>query len=178
MPIYSYRKPLIFAAILSVISIAAALGGPRVAQAELDKPSGNVILVVAGRIGETNIGDEAHFDFDMLMALGTEELRTTTPFEEGEQSFEGIRVEALLQRVEASGNTLVATALDGYTVEIPIKDMVDYPVLMATKRNGQKMGVRNKGPIWIVYPIDQFPELVGEKYSARSVWQLNRIEVR
>jgi hypothetical protein len=34
------------------------------------------------------------------------------------------------------------------------------------------------GPIWIVYPRDDFPELQLETVNARWVWQLTEIEVR
>ncbi len=148
------------------------------AKADISTPTGNVILVITGKLTETNAGNEAHFDKEMLASLGMETVKTTTPFEEGIQTFEGPRVAALMKSVGATGDLLVATALDGYTVEIPMKDIVEYPVLMAMTWNGQEMGVRNKGPLWIIYPIDQFRELASERFSARSIWQLNRIEIR
>ena len=44
--------------------------------------------------------------------------------------------------------------------------------------NGQEMTVRNKGPLWIVYPVDQFDELKKEIYSIRSIWQLARLTIK
>jgi len=178
MPLFSNARPLIFAVSISVFWVAALCGMPQDARAALDPPTGEVILVVAGNIRETNVGDEAHFDREMLTTLGMETLETTTPFEEGPQVFQGPRLAALLKAVGADGQVIIATALDGYTVEIPAQDMLDYPVILAMIWNGKEMGIRNKGPTWIVYPLDQYPELVGEKFSARSIWQLSSIRIR
>ncbi|RYH00603.1 oxidoreductase, partial [Salipiger sp. IMCC34102] len=39
------------------------------------------------------------------------------------------------------------------------------------------MQVRDKGPLWIVYPYDDTPEYRSEVIYSRSIWQLDRIEV-
>jgi len=178
MLMFSNAKPLIVAATTAILAVVLFGGLPGAAKAEIKKPAGDVVLVITGKISETNAGAETHFDREMLTSLGMETLKTTTPFEEGVQTFEGPRVDALLKSVGATGELLVATALDGYTVEIPMQDVVDYPVLLAMVWNGETMGVRNKGPLWIIYPIDQYHELARERFSARSIWQLNRIDIR
>lgn len=174
----SIQRSLIFAASLIVLSAGFTVAAVSQGFAQLKPPSGDVILVIAGNIGETNVGDEAHFDREMLEALGMGTVKTTTPFDQGEQTFQGPSVSALLKSVKANGDLIVATALDGYAVEIPVRDMLDYPVLLAMTRNGERMGVRNRGPLWIIYPLSLYPELVQEKYSARSIWQLERLEIR
>ena len=63
---------------------------PRPAADRLPAPKGEVILTVRGRIAATNDGDRALLDRDLLLAWGTDELRTTTPFTDG--------VEHLLRR--------------------------------------------------------------------------------
>ncbi len=45
------------------------------------------------------------------------------------------------------------------------------------KLNDQPMSVRDKGPLFLVYPFDLNPELYNEKYFSRSVWQIKEIEV-
>ena len=89
-----------------------------------------------------------------------------------------VRISDILDRVGASGETITAKALDGYEIDIPMSDPQNYPVMLATTWNGKIMRTRDKGPIWIVYPIDQFPDLNVEEYSSRSVWQLTRLSVR
>ncbi len=39
------------------------------------------------------------------------------------------------------------------------------------------MTPRDKGPIWMIYPISKFPELNTEMYSSSAIWQLTDIVV-
>jgi hypothetical protein len=39
------------------------------------------------------------------------------------------------------------------------------------------MPLRDKGPLWIVFPFDSATEFQRESIYARSIWQLNRIAV-
>ncbi len=50
------------------------------------------------------------------------------------------------------------------------------PVL-ATKVDGRALTIRDKGPLWIVYPRDHHKILQDAKYDARWVWQLNKLHV-
>ena len=51
-------------------------------------------------------------------------------------------------------------------------------MLLATRLDGQAMTVREKGPLFIVYPFDDSAELRQERYYARSAWQLRTLEVK
>ena len=83
-----------------------------------------------------------------------------------------------MQTVGANGERLVAVALNDYSAELPMEDVAKYNVILALKRNGEYMPVRDKGPLFIVYPFDSNPDLKNQKFYSRSVWQLARIEVR
>jgi hypothetical protein len=165
-----------FAVLLWAV-LAAAVPAQGFAE-PLPQPSGEVLLSVAGAIETTNAEGEARFDRAMLEALGMERLETSNPFEPGVHVFEGPRLSAVLDRVGARGSTVTAKALDGYEIDIPFSDAADYGVLLAMRWNGETMTVRRKGPIWIVYPVDQNPELNIESFSSRSIWQLSRLTVR
>lgn len=39
------------------------------------------------------------------------------------------------------------------------------------------MAVREKGPIWVIYPMNDHPELRSDTYNDRLVWQLKEISV-
>ena len=53
-----------------------------------------------------------------------------------------------------------------------------WPVILALKRDGQYMSVRNKGPLWVVYPRHAFPELQQAKHNPKGIWQLKEIMIR
>ena len=50
--------------------------------------------------------------------------------------------------------------------------------MIAYERNGAVMSVRDKGPLWIVYPYDSNPDYQTEEIYARSIWQLEKITVK
>lgn len=165
--------------ILSAAVGAAALALAAVAAAaSLPMPAEKPILTVAGSIGVSNKDGTAQFDRAMLESLGSVSFQTTTPWYSGPVTFEGVPLAKVLEAVDAKGQTLVAVALNNYSAELPIEDATKYNVILALKRNGEYMSVRDKGPLFIVYPYDSDPELKNQKFYSRSVWQLSRIEVR
>ena len=93
------------------------------------------------------------------------------------QTFEGVSLGVLLEHVGADGAELNAVALNDYAVSIPTADAVEGGPIIAYSQNGEEMSVRNKGPLWIVYPYDGNEEYKSEEYYSRSIWQLDRIEV-
>jgi hypothetical protein len=152
---------------------------PSVAGAEdLAMPAGDTILTVTGAITHTNAAGAAKFDLVMLEALPGQETKTTTPWYDGAQSFSGPLGSALLAAVGATGETLVVTAINDYVTEIPISDFESWPVILATRHNGSAMSVREKGPIFVIYPFDSDQALNAEVYYGRSAWQVKSIEVR
>ena len=144
----------------------------------LPAPTGRVILTIAGNISATNAPGEARFDVAMLEALGEAKLITATPWTEGEVAFEGIWARDLMEAVGASGEQATALALNDYQAEIPVTDFTERDVLLALKTNGKYMRVREKGPIWIVYPTSKSGEMQDMESRGKMVWQLKRIEVR
>nr|WP_259677544.1 HPP family protein [Klebsiella pneumoniae] len=66
-------------------------------------------------------------------------------------------------------------ALNDYTTIIPIDDFYKFPVIMALKMNGQYMRIRDKGPLFIVYPYDSSAELQNQIYYSRSAWQVSKM---
>jgi hypothetical protein len=65
----------------------------------------------------------------------------------------------LMEAVQAQGETVTAVALNDYVTEIPMGDFTRYGVVLALKRNGAYMPVRDKGPLFIVYPYDTDSDL-------------------
>lgn len=144
----------------------------------LPAPSGPVILTVSGAIAVTNDAAGAAFDRDMLYDLGRAEITTTTPWTDGPHVFSGVLARTVLARVGAEGTSVLASALNDYTVEIPMEDFATYDVLLATEMDGAEMQVSDKGPIWIVYPRDSDPALQDRRMHDRWVWQLKAFQVQ
>jgi hypothetical protein len=143
----------------------------------LPSPKGAVVLTVSGNIEQMNAPGEAQFDMAMLEALGWASFRTTSEVSDKPQLFEGVPLRAVLERVGAQGKNMKASALNDYEIVIPIEDLQFDPII-ATRVDGRVLTMRDKGPLWIVYPRDAHKVLEHVKYDARWVWQLNRLHIR
>ena len=164
--------------IIVVISLVVAISpSPRAGEGLLE-PVGKVILTVSGKISSKNVGDTAQFDSQMLESLGMTMIFTSTPWYKEPVNFEGVLLEKLMKVIGASGYSLVAVALNDYTTEIPIEDLSKYRPILALKRNNEYMSVRDKGPLFIVYPFDEKPELKSQLYYGRSAWQVFKLVVK
>lgn len=164
----------------NAVPIAALLACVAAGSAQaccLPDPAGEVLLTIEGDIACSNAGGVARLDLEMLHAIGAETIATTTIWTNGVQTFTGVPIGRLLEAVEARGDTLVARAINDYVVRVAVDDLVRDGALLAMKRNGRTMTVRDKGPLWIVYPWDDDPSLQTEAIYARSIWQLDHIRI-
>ncbi len=154
---------------------AAAL--PAYAVTPLPSPQGAVVLTISGKIAVTNAGSEAKFDMAMLEAFAQHSFVTRTPWYPGPMKFTGPLLRDVLDAVGAHGTTLRAFALNDYRVDLPFDDAVNIDVLVARLLNDRPMSVRDKGPLFIIYPFDSSLELRNALYYSRAAWQLKAIEV-
>jgi hypothetical protein len=142
----------------------------------LQPPKGPVVLTISGNLERTNNGKSAQFDMQMLEALGRASFMTSSEVSEKPQLFEGVYLAAVLREVGARGKTIKASAWNDYEIAIPFDDLKFEP-LIAMKVEGKVLTIRDKGPLWIVYPTDAHEVLHDVQYYARSVWQLNKLHV-
>lgn len=144
----------------------------------LPSPTGQVILTVSGNIETTNNGDIAEFDRAMLLALEQGSIITQNPWTDGLNSYQGPLGAALMDVLGASGETLVLTALNDYSTTMPMSDLSQFGVILAMSMNDQRLRIRDRGPLFVIYPFTEEADLNSERYHNRSVWQVNRIDVR
>ena len=165
-------KAFVLAVLFATTSLPSALAGT------LARPTGEIILTITGDIANTNAEGAALFDSAMLQAIAGRRTSTETPWAAGITEFEGPLLRAVLEAAGADGKHLVVKALNDYSSEVPIEDAQRYDTILAMKMNGVPMTVRDKGPVFLIYPFDTNRELYNEKYFSRSVWQIREIEVR
>lgn len=163
------------AAMVAMLALACAALPARAA--DLPPPSGPALLTLSGAITRHNAGDTAVFDLNALEAMQQQTFSTTTIWTDGEQEFTGVALRDLLGAVGATGNHVRATAINDYAIDIPLPDGDDPGPIVAYRNNGALMSVRDKGPLWIVYPYDSDPAYQTEQIFSRSIWQLDRIVV-
>jgi hypothetical protein len=144
----------------------------------VEAPTGPVLLTITGAIAVTNQNGTLQLDQAALDALPKTVIRTETPWTEGLVEFEGVSLKDLLALAGAKGEVLTATAINDYAVDIPMADADDPQVIVAIRLNGALMRVRDKGPLWVIYPLTDKPELDTEITKSKMIWQLNRLDIR
>jgi hypothetical protein len=144
----------------------------------LDKPRGPVVLTVTGRVRQPNAGLDAQFDMAMLERLQQHSFSTRTPWYPGPRKFTGPLLREVLEVCGAEGSNLRAFALNDYRVDLPVDDAKRYDVIVARLLDDKPMAVRDKGPLFIIYPFDAHAELRSTIYYSRSAWQLKTLEVQ
>ena len=139
--------------------------------------SGEVILTLSGTSPSDGHQINATYDLAALQALPKTSFTTATMWTEGPQQFEGVLLKDLLDLQGVTTGTVQAAAINDYVIEIPVADAVVGGPIIAYALNGAPMSLRDKGPLWIVYPYDQNSDYQSEVVYSRSIWQLNRLTV-
>lgn len=167
------RRTFFLAAIISLASLPQAFGQPS------PMPPANVAvtLTISGEILKPTQGQQAIFDGTTLAKLPQIEVRTHTRWTEGVVTFRGPLLRDVLKLAGAQGQHLTAIALNDYKVEIPWQDIEQYPVILALSANGKPLARRDKGPIWLMYPIDDYKKLQNAETHSKLIWQLKTIHV-
>lgn len=126
-------------------------------------------------------GDAATKEFSRaeLKELAQTSYRTSTEFTDGAPEFSGPLARDVIDAVGVGEATVaVVTAANDYSIEIPIEELLKYDVILATSVDGKRLSLRDKGPIWIMYPLDQHKELQDPMFNGRLIWQTVRIELK
>ncbi len=117
------------------------------------------------------------YDAHGLEALGVTGLTTAVPWDSQPRHWEGVTLRRLATAVRAAGHPLLVKALNDYAAHIPWSDLERYDPLLAWLRDGQPIPIRAKGPLIVIYPFTDRPELRGDIYNGRSVWHVSEIVV-
>ncbi|HAE49362.1 MAG: hypothetical protein CMO30_08240 [Tistrella sp.] len=173
-------SPALLPGTLPFAGLTPVAGAARAAEgSSLAAPTGKVILDVSGSIAVTNTPEgSAAFDRAMLAAMPRSAIETTTPWTEGAQRFEGVLLADLVARLGATGTRITARALNDYSYTFDLADAMSRGALIADLTNGKQMSVRERGPLWIVFPLDDMKgmtEVERHEMQSRMVWQLKQI---
>ena len=122
-------------------------------------------------------GEVREFDLLSLTEMEPVTFQTSTIWTEGVQTFRGVLLSTILDKAGVFEGHLKASAINDYAVEIPVSDAVNGGPMIAYSLNGKEMTIRDKGPLWLVYPYDTNPAYQSEVIYSRSIWQLVRLEV-
>jgi hypothetical protein len=144
----------------------------------LDAPKGPVVLSLSGAVTHTNDQGAASFDVAQLAALPQHSFSTTTPWYPKARKFTGVLMRDLLDAVGSRAGTARAVALNDYRADMPTDELIRNGAMVAYLLDDQPMPVREKGPLVIIFPFSDRPELRTAVHYSRAVWQLRSFELR
>ena len=80
--------------------------------------------------------------------------------------------------VGGAGESVLAVALDDFENEISVSDFENRDVLVAWSLNGRRMRVRDKVPLWIIYPKESGANSQSREARVKMVWQVRELRVK
>jgi hypothetical protein len=136
-----------------------------------------IVLTVEDHSFQSPVAHQYHFTLSQLTSLPVQQIKTENPWYSGEHVYTGFDIQTLLDQVGVSATQIKITALNNYATEIPIEDFLDYGAIFATHIDGKQLTIRNRGPLMVIYPFTDFPQIKNETYYGRSIWQIRVIEL-
>ncbi len=127
------------------------------------------------------LGPDATKEFSRaeLKELAQTSYRTSTEWTDGSPEFSGPLARDVIASVGfGDATTAVMIAANDYAIEVPVDELMKYNVILATSVDGKRLSLRDKGPIWVMYPRDQHKELQDPMFNGRLIWQMVRIELK
>lgn len=113
-----------------------------------------------------------------LMALPMASISTATDWTAASR-FDGPLLSDVLALAKVSGKSIRLFALNDYSITIPWSDMDRYGIILAHSQNGERLSKRKFGPLFLMYPRDQFAAALDTPTGAEKfIWQVCGIHVR
>lgn len=166
-----------FTAALAGLLALAAAPVPRFALAAAD---GSLQLDVDGEVHVTNDAAHSayHFSKAALLEMPPHSIVTATTWTP-RSTFTGPLLSDVLKTVGAYGSEIEIHTIDDYTCVVPVSDAARYGAVLAYEMNGKRLKVSNFGPLFLIYPRDQFPmELDGAAGDAKFAWQIVSMTIK
>jgi hypothetical protein len=130
---------------------------------------------------QASAGGEAKLELtrEDLTALPQITVRESNQYVDDVTEFSGPLGRVVVDLIgRGTGDTIVLTAANDYSIEAPLSDFDRFDVVFAMVMDGKEMSLRDKGPIWVIYPISTSSELQDPIYNSRLVWQLSHMEIK
>lgn len=153
------------------------LAGVAVLWTVVPAPADDPILVVRNA-ADPSVPEVRLTEADLL-SMPQVTVRTRTEWTDGVVEYAGPLARDVAARIGVGAATTAhLVAANDYSVDVPIEDFTEYDVIFAMQADGKRLTMRDKGPIWVMYPIDDHAELNDPAYNLRMIWQLATMELR
>ena len=111
-----------------------------------------------------------------LLALPQHEFKTLHEWTAVTEIFRGPLLEDILDLACKGTTSFILKALNDYNVTIDFTGLKQYKPLVAHSINGERLSVRDKGPLWIMIDHGKY-NIERKNLSALMIWQLFDITI-
>jgi hypothetical protein len=140
-------------------------------------PSGGAQADAALELVDAGLVESRELTLEELAALPQVEVRTENEFSDGLVTYRGPLVRDVLAEIGLDRLSAVRfVAANDYYVDIPTSDFIEFDAILAMEADGKPLSRRDKGPLWLMYPISGHAALRDPVYLRRLIWQVIRIE--
>lgn len=142
----------------------------------------NVILTVSGAIRTKNQDDALVLDLTSLERFGIAQYTVEDPWLKRNVTYAGVLMSDLMDAIGVASSAREAhmVALNDYEVVVTVEQLKKWPVLLATRADGQTISIEDGGPSRIIFPNHAFPELTQNRFTYEPlwIWNLKTVEFR
>jgi hypothetical protein len=163
--------PMVLGMLLAFGLCAGAVAQEGAAPGDPDEILLKVTVVVPGWEGVRD------YDRGDLAAMRTVVFRTSTIWTNGVLEFRGVPLSEIVRQAGVDHGTVMMSAANDYVTDIPVAEIEPDAPIVAYAIDGKALTLREKGPLWVVYPYDFDTDYQTEVIFTRSVWQLTSIVI-
>ncbi|SEG47967.1 hypothetical protein [Oceanospirillum linum] len=119
------------------------------------------------------------FTLAEFKALPTTQVRTKTIWTDKEHTFSSVTFKDLMKhlQIDPKGKHVTMIALNDYAIQVAVETLIEHSAFIAYAIDGKRMRIRDKGPLWVLYPFSDQPAINIPPYQAHAIWQLKTLVV-
>lgn len=132
-------------------------------------------LVISGFIGGAK--NPLTLSLADLQQLPQQRYTTTNPWVKEPRTYQGPLLSDVLKLAKAKSSRITLVALNDYHVNMNFAPLEKFKPILAWSENGKRMTIPRRGPLWVMFPVDKYPQLKNQRYNSYMIWQLHKIIV-
>ena len=125
----------------------------------------------------SSLGDK-ELSINDIEKIGMKRIGTPTFWSEDDGVYEGVLISDFLKHFELEKrDSIIVYALDDYSASIKREVWEKWPIILATRRDGKLLKIKDKGPTRIIFP-NVIGGIITESYwRVKWVWNIKNIRV-
>ncbi|MFZ1775283.1 MAG: molybdopterin-dependent oxidoreductase [Rhizobiaceae bacterium] len=140
-------------------------------------PGQDAVFAINGNFPGSAEVTSVAFTREDLVALASKKAVMERPWAKTPVVIEGPLLSEVIAASGVSGNRIKIRAKNDYAAEVPLERANEFSAIVDIDMDGEKLTVRNGGPLFLLHPIVSKTSNPQETYESYSIWQVCEIEV-